>query len=36
MPRDHVAWGPVDGRTMNEWVTADVLSVLVAAGRLSL
>ena len=36
MPRDHVAWGPVDGGTMNEWVTADVLCVLAAAGRLSL
>lgn len=31
--RDHVDWGPVDRRRSNEWVTADALAVLVAAGR---
>lgn len=31
---DHADWGPNGTRTMNEWVTADAMSVLRAAGRL--
>jgi len=31
---DHVDWGGVDRRRMNEWVTADALAVLAAARRL--
>jgi hypothetical protein len=30
---DYVDWGGVSSKHMNEWVTADALSVLVAAGR---
>jgi hypothetical protein len=29
-----VHWGGADAGRMNEWVTADVLAVLYAAGRL--
>jgi hypothetical protein len=29
-----VDWGGVDKRRLNPWVTADALSVLVAAGQL--
>jgi hypothetical protein len=32
--RDSVSWGGVSQRRSNEWVTADALSVLRAAGRL--
>ena len=32
---DLVAWGPVSRKRMNEWVTADALIVLRAAGRLN-
>lgn len=32
--RDHVDWGGSSTRRMNEWVTADALMVLAAAGRL--
>jgi hypothetical protein len=32
--RDHVDWGGSGTRRVNEWVTADVLAVLAAAGRL--
>lgn len=32
---DYVEWGAVDARRRNEWVTADALSVLTAAGRVS-
>jgi hypothetical protein len=31
---DYVSWGRADKRLMNEWVTADALVVLKAAGRL--
>jgi hypothetical protein len=31
---DHVDWGGVDKHRTNEWVTADALAVLAAAGRL--
>ena len=31
--RDHVDWGGSSTRRMNEWVTADALMVLAAAGR---
>jgi hypothetical protein len=31
---EHVGWGGVDKRRTNEWVTADALAVLAAAGRL--
>lgn len=31
--REHVDWGPVDRRRRNDWVTADALAVLTAAGR---
>lgn len=31
--RDHADWGGVAARRMNEWVTADTLAVLRAAGR---
>jgi hypothetical protein len=31
---ERVAWGGVSTRKMNEWVTADALTVLAAAGRL--
>ena len=31
---DYVDWGGTSIRRMNEWVTADALSVLKAAGRL--
>jgi len=31
---DHVDWGGVSRHRMNEWVTADALAVLAAAGRL--
>jgi hypothetical protein len=31
---DLVAWGACDGNRANEWVTADALAVLAAAGRL--
>jgi len=31
---DYVDWGGVDAGRMNEWITADALSVLGAAGRL--
>ena len=30
---DIVSWGPVGKRKMNEWITADALTVLAAAGR---
>jgi hypothetical protein len=33
--RDLVDWGPTGKKRMNEWVTADALSVLRQAGRLS-
>jgi hypothetical protein len=33
---DWVDWGGVSSRRMNDWVTADALSVLVAAGRVAL
>lgn len=29
-----VSWGPVGSKRMNEWITADALAVLKAAGRL--
>ncbi|HEX7187087.1 MAG TPA: hypothetical protein VF423_02590 [Actinomycetes bacterium] len=32
---EHVGWGGVDKRRTNEWVTADALAVLAAAGRLA-
>jgi hypothetical protein len=32
--RDWVDWGGVDAKRLNEWVTADALAVLRAAGRL--
>jgi hypothetical protein len=31
---DHVTWGTESGHAVNEWVTADALAVLTAAGRL--
>jgi hypothetical protein len=31
---EYVDWGGVQARAMNEWVTADALTVLAAAGRL--
>ena len=31
---DRVAWGGVSQRRLNEWVSADALSVLAAAGRI--
>jgi hypothetical protein len=33
---DYVDWGGVSSTRMNDWVTADALSVLVAAGRVAL
>lgn len=33
---DYVDWGRVHARQSNEWVTVDALSVLVAAGRISI
>jgi hypothetical protein len=30
---EHVDWGRVDRKRLNEWVTADALAVLTAAGR---
>jgi hypothetical protein len=33
---DYVDWGGVSSRRMNEWVTSDALSVLVAAGRVEI
>ncbi|MGH3975836.1 MAG: hypothetical protein ACRDS9_21275, partial [Pseudonocardiaceae bacterium] len=30
---EHVAWGAVSKRRSNEWLTADALAVLTAAGR---
>ncbi|MHB1001702.1 MAG: hypothetical protein ACYC27_20885 [Armatimonadota bacterium] len=33
--RDLVSWGPTGKKHMNEWVTADALYMLNAAGRLS-
>jgi hypothetical protein len=33
---DYVDWGGVSSKRMNEWVTADALSVLVAAGRVAI
>jgi hypothetical protein len=33
---DRVSWGGVSQRRLNEWVTADALSVLAAAGRVNL
>jgi hypothetical protein len=32
---DYVDWGGVSSKRMNEWVTADALSILVAAGRVT-
>lgn len=32
---EFVSWGRSDGQALNEWVTADALSVLSAAGRFS-
>ncbi|MFC1706487.1 hypothetical protein ACFL59_06640 [Planctomycetota bacterium] len=32
--QEHVSWGGVNRRRMNEWITADALLVLRAAGRL--
>jgi hypothetical protein len=32
---DYVDWGGTSTKKMNPWVTADALSVLVSAGRLS-
>ena len=32
---DHVDWGGTGKRRMNEWITADALYVLKAAGRIS-
>ena len=32
--RELVSWGGVNKRRMNEWVSADALTVLRAAGRL--
>jgi hypothetical protein len=32
-PSDYLDWGGVNAGRMNEWVTADALSVLAAAGR---
>jgi hypothetical protein len=32
--RDHVDWGGTSARRANEWVTADALAVLHAAGRI--
>jgi hypothetical protein len=33
---DYVDWGPTGKTRMNEWVTTDALSVLIASGRASL
>ena len=30
--REHVSWGPISKRRLNEWVTADALAVRTAAG----
>lgn len=32
---DLVSWGPVGRKKMNEWITADALAVLAAAGRIA-